>query len=40
MFFAHSFIDFFNVLNTVKEQYVSSLVEHATAQRNSADAEN
>lgn len=28
------------MLNTLREQYVSSLVEHATAQRNSADAQN
>ena len=40
MFFAHSFVDFFNVLNTLKEQYVSSLIEHANAQRNSAGAQN
>ena len=30
---------FFNVLNTLKEGYVSSLIEHAVTQRNSADGQ-
>jgi hypothetical protein len=30
---------FFNVLNTLKEGYVTSLLEHAIRQRNSAEAE-
>ena len=30
---------FFNVLNTLKEGYLSSLIEHAIAQRNSSESQ-